>query len=183
MFLVERELPVTIDIRSATMADTLSFPEIERSSGESFRTLPDLAWIADDDVMSAEAHQRYLATGIVLGAFDEERCVGFISAERCDDGVFHVWQMAVALSYQRQGIGAQLMRRLQELAGEQPLTLTTFREVVWNAPFYAALGFEVIAEEALSARLREVLADEGAHGIPVERRVAMRWARQLSRDS
>lgn len=166
---------MTIHIRPATAADTAWFPAIERSSGERFRELPELAWIADDDVMAAEDHQRYLATGIVLGAFDGERCVGFITAERLP-GALHVWQMAVELSCQRQGVGRLLMERLQQLAGGLPLTLTTFRDVPWNRPFYAAVGFEVVPESALSDRLRAVLQEEAAHGIPIELRVAMRWS-------
>ena len=165
---------MTVSIRPATAADTVLFPAIERSSGESFRSLPDLAWIADDDVMSAEAHERLLATGIVLSAFDKDCCVGFISAER-SRSTLHIWQMAVEISHQRQGIGTLLMARLQQMAGELPVTLTTFRDVAWNAPFYAALGFETLPESALSDRLRQILLDEAAHGIPIDRRVAMRW--------
>ena len=167
---------MAVRIRPATVADTALFPAIERSSGESFRSLPDLAWIADDDVMSAEAHEKLLATGIVLSAFDHDCCVGFISAERFRSSL-HIWQMAVELSHQRQGIGGLLIVRLQEMAGEWPVTLTTFRDVAWNAPFYAALGFETLAESAHSDRLRQALQDEAAHGIPIERRVAMRWTK------
>jgi GNAT superfamily N-acetyltransferase len=166
---------VNVNIRPATVVDTVLFPAIERSSGELFRSLPDLAWIADDDIMSAETHQRHLATGIVLSAFDNDCCVGFISAERFRSAL-HIWQMAVEISHQRQGIGKLLLTRLQQMAGELPVTLTTFRDVAWNAPFYAALGFETIAESELSDRLRKILQDEAAHGIPIDRRVAMRWA-------
>ena len=63
------------------------------------------------------------------------------------------------------------------LAGDRPVTLTTFRDVAWNAPFYAAMGFEILPDSALSDRLRKILRDEGAHGIPIERRVAMRWTK------
>lgn len=125
--------------------------------------------------MSAEAHRRHLATGIVLSAFSNGCCVGFISAERFGS-TLHIWQMAVELSHQRMGIGTLLIARLQQMAGYSPVTLTTFRDVAWNAPFYAALGFEAIAESAISDRLRQVLLDEAAHGIPLDRRVAMRWA-------
>ena len=54
------------------------------------------------------------------------------------------------------------------------MTLTTFRDVVWNAPFYAQSGFRVVEDDALCARLGGVLANEVAHGLPGERRCAMR---------
>ena len=176
---IAKEPNVTVTIRSATVADTVLFPAIERSSGEQFRSLPDLAWIADDDVMSAEAHERHIATGIVLSAFDDDCCVGFISAQRYRS-TLHIWQMAVDLSHQRRGIGTLLMARLQQMAGGLLVTLTTFRDVAWNAPFYAALGFEIISEADLSDRLRKILQDEAAHGIPIDRRVAMWWTRDAT---
>jgi hypothetical protein len=37
--------------------------------------------------------------------------------------------------------------------GLTSLTLTTFRDVPWNAPFYAKLGFEYVAE--LTPELRQ----------------------------
>ena len=54
------------------------------------------------------------------------------------------------------------------------VTLTTFRNVPFNMPFYASLGFEVIPAEQLSANLREVVEDETHRGLDPDRRVAMR---------
>jgi hypothetical protein len=53
------------------------------------------------------------------------------------------------------------------------VTLTTFRDVPWNAPYYARLGFAVIDEAYFDERLREVFAREVRIGLPVERRCAM----------
>jgi len=39
-------------IRHATQQDAAAMPDIERSSGEAFRIIPNLAWIADDKVTS-----------------------------------------------------------------------------------------------------------------------------------
>ena len=54
------------------------------------------------------------------------------------------------------------------------ITLTTFAEVAFNAPFYTKLGFERLAEQALGPRLSAVLAEEAAHGFPAGSRCAMR---------
>ena len=45
------------------------------------------------------------------------------------------------------------------------VTLTTFRTVPWNAPFYARLGFVTITGAALNARLAAVLKREARHGL------------------
>lgn len=58
--------------------------------------------------------------------------------------------------------------------GFTSLTLTTFRNVPWNAPLYARLGFEMLADETLPATLRQQREVEAAHGLAFESRCAMR---------
>ncbi|WP_373691614.1 hypothetical protein [Hyalangium versicolor] len=58
--------------------------------------------------------------------------------------------------------------------GLAALTLTTFRGVPWNEPFYARLGFETLEGAAIGERLSAILRDEVLKGLPGERRCAMR---------
>jgi len=52
------------------------------------------------------------------------------------------------------------------------VTLTTFRHLPWNAPFYARRGFRVLSPDELGPGLRAALRGERAQGL--RRRVAMR---------
>jgi hypothetical protein len=54
------------------------------------------------------------------------------------------------------------------------VTLSTFRDVQWNMPFYRKLGFEVIPRDKLSPALRAVNDDEARRGLDAARRVVMR---------
>ena len=54
------------------------------------------------------------------------------------------------------------------------LTLTTFAEVPWNAPYYARCGFTVLDESAIGPDLRAVRAREADHGLDRWPRVCMR---------
>lgn len=54
------------------------------------------------------------------------------------------------------------------------MTLTTFRDVPWNAPFYARAGFRELAAAELSPELAELVREEAARGLDPERRVVMR---------
>lgn len=54
------------------------------------------------------------------------------------------------------------------------VTLTTFRDVPWNAPFYTRLGFSMLSELRLPAGLAAKRALETEHGLPPETRCAMR---------
>jgi hypothetical protein len=57
--------------------------------------------------------------------------------------------------------------------GQTVITLTTERDIPWNAPYYARLGFEILPEAQWGADLRAIAADEIAHGLNPETRVAM----------
>jgi GNAT superfamily N-acetyltransferase len=82
--------------------------------------------------------------------------VGFACVEIVD-GLAHIWQLSVLPSKGRQGRGRALVKAVcdwAQLRGLPAVTLTTFRDVPWNAPFYARLGFRVI--EALSPGLQAI---------------------------
>ncbi|WDZ78566.1 GNAT family N-acetyltransferase [Ensifer adhaerens] len=164
-------------IRPTREDDATLLPEIERSSGALFREVPDLAWIADDDVQSAEAHVDFLRNGLSLVAVDEhDRPLGFLCAASAE-GVLHIWQLAVLQESQGRGLGRALM--LAAIAHAHAhlfaaVTLTTFRDLKWNDHFYRTLGFATLAGDELDARLVQILANEAAHGLRPERRCAMR---------
>ena len=67
-------------------------------------------------------------------------------------------------------------RRVAAAEGRSALTLTTFRDVPWNAPYYERLGFTVIAPADQGPELAALVAEE-AERIPGDApRVAMRRA-------
>jgi predicted GNAT family acetyltransferase len=77
------------------------------------------------------------------------------------------------LDWQGKGVGRQLIACAVEHArklGLTSLTLTTFRDVPWNAPFYARLGFEIVTE--LTPELRQKREEEAAHGLAYDSRYA-----------
>lgn len=163
------------NIRLTKVEDVHLLPEIERSAGESFRDLPDLAWIADDDDMSADEHLNYAIRGTSWVAEADDELVGFLCAEVAASDL-HIGEMAVRRERQGQGIGRRLMSTAIEHARRNRLrsvTLTTFREVPWNEPFYRSLGFETIDQEMIEPRLETILHDEIQHGFPGSLRCAM----------
>ena len=170
-------------IRPATVADAPSLPAVERSSGEAFRVLPDLAWIADDAVQSVARHLALIAHDSAwVAAGTDEIPVGFLNGETAED-VFHILQLAVRHELQGRGIGSALIAEVVAVArrrGLAAITLTTFRAVPWNEPYYRRRGFRTLAPEDLSPRLRALLAREAQAGLPADRRCAMQMDLHLS---
>lgn len=163
--------------RIAREVDAEALPDIEQSAGKAYRGIAELAWIADDDNQTVERHRELIARGTCWVAVErDDRPVAFLSAEIQDD-TLHIWELAVRLDRQRSGIGRALLDNAIADARERrlvALTLTTFRDVIWNAPFYQKLGFQVLGDAQVGEWLREVLRREVEHGMPASRRCAMR---------
>lgn len=166
-----------MQIRATQPADVAILPSVERSAGAAFRQIPELAWIADDDVQSPERHLQLLAGGAAWVAVDDsDTPIGFLNGERLD-GALHIWELAVRAEQQGRGIGRALITHAKQWAVAQALTtvtLTTFRALPWNEPFYHSLGFVTLQPHELSEALRLILAHEIDAGLPGERRCAMR---------
>jgi len=162
-------------VRPTRLEEAGSLPPIERSAGKAFLQLPELAWVATDDVLPAEAHRHFIELGGSWVAEAEGRILGFACAERIDTDL-HVWEVSVALEEQGRGAGTALMEAVKTHALRLQLrriTLTTFRDVPWNEGFYRRLGFRVLERDELDPRLSYVLDLEGRQGFPLERRCAM----------
>jgi len=60
------------NIRIAKDRDAQALPDIERSAGQVFREIPELAWIADDEDLTVERHRELIAKGTSWVAVDHE---------------------------------------------------------------------------------------------------------------
>lgn len=140
-----------------------------------------LAGHAPESVLRETTSRRELAQAHARGhlwvAVAEDRAVGFAHVELLDRGAAHLKELDVHPDHGRRGIGRRLVAAVCEWAAASHhdfVTLTTFRDVPWNMPFYQRLGFEEIPPRALGRALREVLREEARRGLDPARRVAMR---------
>jgi GNAT superfamily N-acetyltransferase len=162
-------------IRLAASRDAAFLPRVEAEAGALFRTLPELAWIANEAIGPPEAFLPLIQAGTVWVAEDAAAgVVGELRGEILDD-VLHIVELAVTMDFQRRGIGRRLIDVAVDAAREKglrALTLTTFRHVAWNGPFYARYGFVELRGGALDKRLAETVRAEEVRGLP--NRCAMR---------
>ncbi|WP_369274247.1 GNAT family N-acetyltransferase [Streptomyces sp. R11] len=165
-------------IRPATSDDLPVLQDIERAAGAAFRDL-DMAAIADDEPPTLDVLEHYRRAGRAWVACEAgDHPVGYLICEPVD-GALHIEQVSVHPVVARRGVGRTLLAHAADRAHEQDLTaltLTTFTEVPWNAPYYARLGFKALDEAELTPGLRKIRAHEAELGLDRWPRVSMRRA-------
>ena len=144
------------EVRVARPGELVLLREIESASEALFRDIGIGPFTEDE----ADESLEHAAVVFVSG----EPPVGFASVDIVDDAP-HLRQLSVVPSSGRQGRGTALVTAVCAWAaanGHGAVTLTTFRDVPWNAPFYRRLGFEVIDE--LPPDLAAIRAHERSAG-------------------
>ncbi len=121
---------------------------------------------------------RGIESGILRVAEAGSQPVGFALCGHVG-GHSHLFEMDVDPAHGRRGIGSALLEAVCEIAalrGHLAMTLTTLRDVPWNAPFYARRGFVELAEAEWGPELRRIVEKERMLGFPMRLRVVMRRA-------
>jgi GNAT superfamily N-acetyltransferase len=151
-------------------------PAIERAAGELFAGVE--PGLDPDDVGDADWYLEAQGRGQLWVAIDEAdggAPVAFALFEDLD-GALHLEEADVHPDHARQGLGARLIDAAAAFGrelGYRAITLTTFRHVAWNAPYYERIGFRELSADAWGPGLRERVADETRRGLAPERRVVM----------
>jgi GNAT superfamily N-acetyltransferase len=130
------------DVRPVRAADVSQLAAIEADADELFvERFGHLSWDP-----RTPGQDRIAQAGFVLVAGDPP--VGFAHVLELH-GSAHLEQLAVRRDHGRRGTGSALVRAAMAEArarGHHRLTLSTYRDVPWNAPFYARLGFAELTD-------------------------------------
>ena len=129
------------------------------------------------EATSDQAFREAQAHGLLWVALAGDCPVGFAQVELFEPRLAHLEELDVHPDHGRRGLGRQLVIAVCEWAassGYEAVTLTTFRDVPWNMPFYATLGFEEIPMRELSPALVALVQREAQRGLEPSLRVVMR---------
>ena len=129
-------------------------PAVRVADGEDLQQLPAVEAAADalfvplgvtDLPPPATAEERARAWRVLVVG---RPVAGFAVLERVD-GAVHLEQLSVHPAHGRRGIGSALLAATLDAArrsGADRVTLLTYADVPWNAPFYARHGWSVTTE-------------------------------------
>lgn len=146
-------------IRQARIEELPALREIERAAGKLFSE------IGLDNVANAgplpldflKARQEAGTVWVLTDADDQP--VGFAAASEIDDTLY-LEELDIHPAHGRRGFGKRLIETLcvwAEKRGYPAVTLLTFRDVPWNAPFYSRIGFRIVEEGEIGPGLKALL--------------------------
>ena len=169
-------------IRRPSLEETLELPALEVDAAQAFRevgldAIADEALAAEDDSDDDGYYAHALRLGRLWVAVDDRdgHLVGFTAAEELD-GEAYVAEISVRAAHARRGLGRRLMTALIDWARQQgyrEATLTTFRDIPFNGPFYRNLGFREIEPGADRPELAAARQAEKDAGVEIKPRIAM----------
>jgi GNAT superfamily N-acetyltransferase len=134
----------TVTLGLARARELAQLPAIEAAAATLFPPgrLPEPNLMMTDTQFLAASN-----AGQLLVARVNEQPVGYALCST-QGTALHLEEVSVHPDFGRRGIGRQLVLAVLDLAAAGALgtvTLTTFSDLRWNAPFYKSLGFAVIA--------------------------------------
>jgi ribosomal protein S18 acetylase RimI-like enzyme len=163
-------------IRAVETADLPALQDIERAAGLCFGDIgmPEINEYQPLPLAELAVYQQSGRAWLAVG--DAGDPVAYLLAELVDGDVF-IAQVSVHPDSARRGIGRSLIdqaARQAVAAGIAALTLTTFSQVPWNAPYYERCGFRRLDEAELTPGLRAIRRHEAAMGLDRWPRLCMR---------
>ena len=162
-------------IRLALQRELPELQAIEQDAGELFRPLG-MVRVADDEPPATEALEEFRLAGRAwVHTGDGDHPLAYLLGEPLD-GALHIEQVTVHPTASRRGLGRQLIDHAEEFALTSQLTaltLTTFTDVPWNAPYYERIGFRPLSEDELTPGLIAVRTHEAELGLDAWPRICM----------
>lgn len=167
---------MTYRIRPARAEEAALLPEIERDAARRFHTV-DMPKIAEGDPLPVWRFADYIADGRALvctSAADQP--IGFLIWD-IYDGDAYIHELDVMTAHAGHRLASRMIDAMAAEAAKRSLmalSLTTFRTVPWNAPYYARLGFRILEPGEIGPELRMEIMRQREYGLDISARVAMR---------
>ncbi|MBL4784581.1 MAG: GNAT family N-acetyltransferase [Cohaesibacteraceae bacterium] len=166
-----------ITIRPMTVGDVGRIVDVEKSAALLFVKSP-YPELANPGMVTQHRYLSLFASGGFgwVALVSNGTIVGFTMAAQLGKA-WHLHEISVEADFQGMGIGRNLLNYLIAESIRikiQEISLTTYRDVSWNAPLYESLGFEELMQEDISNDLSSILANEIKNGANPQTRIAMR---------
>lgn len=153
------DLPEGYTITAGKVDDIPALIAVDKAASALFGSTGLLQPEALSDHVPAEVFEREIPAGNVFVARNQHGwAVGFGLVRKRGSGLY-LDQVSVHPDHGQKGIGRALVIRVLSEAENRKfphVSLSTFRDVAWNGPFYASLGFKEIPQDKLERYMVEI---------------------------
>jgi len=157
-----------------------ALPGIERASDTLFAATRYARVVATFPTTTVEEFQESQDRwGLWVAVDAGDRPVGFAKCQPIGRAMLYVGQLSVLPAHAGHRLAAWMLDRAAAFHGPRGITrmtLTTFRDLPWNAPYYSRIGFREVADLAAEVFLKRQVDAQIRAGFPRESRVAMERA-------
>lgn len=168
-------------VRLAAQRDVELLPAVEMAAARLYLDRLDETGLTpamlENTTSAADFARAQQAEMLWVAVTTQDEPVGFALLAEID-GSIHLEELDVQPSHGQRGIGASLLKQVCAWAKAMAypgVTLSTFRSVPWNAPFYLKHGFRVLAPAELTPGLARLRPAEQSRGLRNDLRVIMRY--------
>ena len=173
--------PSAYRVRLAGKEDVAGLQEIERQAASMFVDYLAEVGLTEEDLDRATAAEEFdsaqRAGRLWVAESRSEEVVGF--ALVIDLRPFaHLDELDVLPAHGRRGVGSLLLQAVCAWARQADyaaVTLSTFRDIPWNRPFYERRGFRVVEPSTLSERHVQLVDGERERGRRTDLRAVMAY--------
>ena len=177
---------IDFEVRLAEFSDIPYLPEIERAAASLYQdyvTSLGLTKTLFERVTPSDYLQRAQRDGrLWVAALGNGMLIGFALVAILNESA-HIAELNVLPRYGRKGVGSALVRTVCTWAADAQLssvTVSTFKDILWNAPFYRHLGFHAMNPTDLSPAYAQLVRSEEKRGLRHPPRIIMRYDTQTA---
>jgi GNAT superfamily N-acetyltransferase len=163
-------------IRLARTDEVARLRTIEDEAGTLFDGLGLIDESLDPSFPRDKAAELVASSQVWVACLDSDLPVAMAITSVRDDAVY-LEEMDVVPGHGRRGLGTRLLEHVcawAQASGYSAVTLSTFRDIPWNGPFYRKHGFRDLQPAEWSPGMPAIRENEARHGLRVEARVFMR---------
>ena len=181
------ELPPGYLLRSARPDDIPAINEVERAADQLFEPTGLLAGVEPGVGVPDRVYQSAMSNGLlfVIDLFEVGPVAFTLCSERMPD--LYIDQISVDPRHGRKGLGSALLLKVFREAEARKIgtvSLSTFRDVPWNAPYYSRFGFKELSRKKLEPWMLELETAQAQYldvtkRCFMRRKVRRRWANLL----
>jgi GNAT superfamily N-acetyltransferase len=170
-----RALPDGYFITPGAPEDVADLVFADRAASQLFAGTGYLPEAALSDHVPMAALEGAMLTGHLTAMRHKGDAIGFALTSVRGDSLY-LDQISIDPAHGRKGLGAALMAHVLREAARRKLksvTLSTFRDLPWNGPFYKRLGYRELPRWRMKPWMREIEAHQAANGLDISKRCFM----------